>query len=203
MSDNPNILTAEATLLSQFANSPTLAQLVYNLRAYIDPRTNIDNFYSMMWNVDTATGYGLDSWGRIVGVGRTLEISSVQYFGFEEPGGGGASGQPWNQAPFYSGEALTSNYTLLDGPYRVLILAKALANICNATIPVINQILLNLFGPEGLLPVPGGNSYCTDGENMTITLTFPSALTPVQTAIIYQSGVLPKPAGVALGIVVL
>jgi len=189
----------EETILSQFDDSPTIVQLITNLNAYIDPSTNIDDFYNLLWNVDTAVGYGLDVWGRIVGVQRVLQISTVNYFGFTGPSG--ASGLPWNQAPFYHGEALTQNYTLSDDAFRALILAKALANICNATIPAINQILINLFGPTGLLPV-AGNSYCTDGRNMTMTYTFSSALDPVQTAIIYQSGVLPRPCGVAATVVV-
>jgi hypothetical protein len=95
---------------------------------------------------------------------------------------------------------VTTNYTLLDGPFRTLILAKALANISNATIPAINQILINLFGPEGLLPVEG-NCYVTDGLNMTMTYTFGSTLTPVQLAIVQQSGVLPRPCGVEATVV--
>lgn len=191
----------EKTLLSQFSNSPTIVQLVKNFDTYIDPRTNIDNFYNLMWNIDTAVGYGLDCWGRIVGVGRVLEISTTSYFGFELPAGAGASGDPWNVSPFYNGESLTSNYSLLDGPFRSLVLAKALFNICDGTISAINQILINLFGPDGPLPVAGGNSYCTDGENMTMTYTFPAALDPVQTAIVLQSGVLPRPCGVSASVV--
>lgn len=188
----------ERTILSQYANSPTIVQLINNLNTYIDPRTNIDDFYNFVWNVDTAQGWGLDVWGRIVGVGRVLELTTVGYFGYKGPSG--ASGLPWNQAPFYNGQALTSNYALLDGPFRSLILAKALFNICDGTIQAINQILINLFGPGGPLPV-AGNSYCTDGENMTMTYTFGSALDPVQHAIAYQSGVLPKPCGVLSSVV--
>jgi hypothetical protein len=188
----------EQTILSQYGNSPIIRQLIANMNAYIDPEANIDAFYNLLWNVDTAQGYGLDVWGRIVCVGRVLEISSASYFGFTGPSG--VSGVPWNQAPFYNGEPNTSNYALLDDPYRALILAKALANICNATIPAINQILINLFGATGPLPIPG-NAYCTDGLNMTMTYTFPAILDPVQTAIVYQSGVLPRPAGVAATVV--
>ena len=188
-----------ATVLSQYANSPTLVQLIINIFVYIDPSANIDAFFDNIWNINTATGYGLDVWGRIVGVSRVLQIGSASYFGFTGPSG--ASGLPWNQAVFYkTGESTTMNYSLLDGPYRTLILAKALANICNATIPAINQILINLFGPNGLLTV-SGNSYCKDGENMTMTYTFNGPLDPVQEAIIYQSGVLPRPAGVAASVV--
>ena len=188
----------EATLLSQFADSPTIVQLVSNMNAYLDPHANIDSFYDLVWNVDTAQGYGLDVWGRIVGVTRILTISTVSYFGFTGPGG--ASGDPWNVSPFYNGQSITSNYALTDDAFRALILAKALANICNATIPAINQILINLFGSSGPLPV-SGNCYCTDGENMTMTFTFGSSLDPVQTAIVYQSGVLPRPCGVSATVV--
>ena len=177
-------------------------QLLSNMNTYLDPAVNIDSFFDNVWNIDTAVGYGLDVWGRIVGVSRVLEISTVNYFGYSSPGDATASGLPWNQAPFYSGQPLTSNYALLDGPFRALILAKAMANICNATIPAINQILINLFGADGPLPI-AGNSYCTDGLDMTMTYTFPAALDPVQTAIIYQSGVLPRPAGVSASVVVM
>ena len=189
----------QATLLSQYANSPTIVQLLQNMDTYIDPTNNINAFFSMIWNIDTAVGYGLDCWGRIVGVGRVLKVPTVDFFGFEGPAG--ASGVPWNQGIFYSGRGpITENYALLDEPYRALILAKALANICNATIPAINQIMINLFGADGPLPVPG-NCYVTDGEDMTMTYTFGGALDPVQTAIVYESGVLPKPAGVLATVV--
>lgn len=185
----------EATILSQYSNSPTIRQLIQNMNAYIDPTANIDAFFSLVWNVDTAQGYGLDVWGRIVGVGRVLELAAQDFFGMENPGGTAASGLPFRQAPFYNGSPLTSNYALLDGPFRVLIFAKALANISDGTIKSINQILINLFNEGGLLPVPG-NSYVTDGENMTMTYTFSSTLDPITAAIVFQSGVLPKPCGV-------
>lgn len=194
------MLDVEQTIISQYANSPTIVRLINNMNAYLDPRKNIDNFFKLVWNVDTAIGYGLDLWGRIVGVSRVLQISDVTYFGFTGPFG--ASGVPWNQGIFYNGEPLTSNYTLSDSAFRILILAKALKNICNATIGATNQILINLFGANGLIPLPG-NSYCTDGLDMTMTYTFHGPLDPVSSAIIYASGVLPRPAGVLSTVVVL
>src|ERR1700677_802083 len=140
------------TILSQYANSPTIVQLIINMSAYFDPSANIDSFFDNLWNVNTAVGYGLDVWGRIVGVGRVLEISSTNFFGFTGPSG--ASGLPWNQAPFNRlGNGSTSNFALLDAPYRALVLAKALFNICDGTIPAINQIMVFLFGPNGPLAV--------------------------------------------------
>lgn len=187
------------TVISQYANSPTLLALLESIDEWINPDTNFDNFYNLILNIDTAVGYGLDVWGRIVGVSRILKIAAATFFGFTGPPG--VSGVPWNQGIFYSGYApLTQNYTLLDEPYRTLILAKALFNICDATIPAINQILINLFGANGPLPVPG-NCYVTDGEDMTMTYTFGAALDPVQAAIVFNSGVLPKPAGVSATVV--
>lgn len=188
----------ETTILSQYANSAVITRLLDGMNEAIDPAADIDAWYDLVWNVDTAQGIGLDIWGRIVGVNRVLQLANADYFGFTGPTG--ASGLPFNQAIFYHGEVLTSNYALTDSAYRVLILAKALANISDASIPAINQILINLFGPNGLIPIPG-NSYCTDGLDMTMTYTFTGPLDPVSKAIVYQSGVLPRPAGVSATIV--
>ena len=188
----------ESTIIAQYANSPTLLRLIHNMNAYVDPSANIDAFYNLMWDVDTAVGYGLDVWGRIVGVSRVLQVVDVAYFGFTGPPG--VSGLPWNQGIFYHGQPLNSNVTLGDDQFRILILAKALKNICNSSIQATNQILINIFGPGGLLPMEG-NSYCTDGQDMSMTYTFSSPLGPLGTSIVYNSGVVPRPAGVLLNIV--
>lgn len=185
----------EATIISQYASSPVITGLIANMNEYLDPAADFDAFYDQVWNVLTAVGYGLDVWGRIVGVSRVLQVPGAgKYVGFEEAGGVSIEG--FNAAPWYAGEALTGNFSLSDPAYLVLILAKALANICNGSIPAINQILLNLF--------PGrGDCYVTDGEDMTMTYTFAFSLTAVEAAIVEQSGVLPRPAGVAASVVVL
>lgn len=178
------------TVISQYANSPTLMQLIESMAGYLDQSVNFDMFFDLIWNVDTAQGYGLDVWGRIVGVGRVLQVGAVNYFGFEEAG---IQPRPFNQAPFYTGAPLTGNYSLSDTAYRQLILAKALANICDGSIPAINQILLNLFPARG-------DCYVIDNQDMTMVYYFAFVLTPVETAIVTQSGVLPRPTGVATSI---
>lgn len=190
----------ESTILSQFANSPTLMQLISNWNGYIDPSANIDLWYNNLWNINTAIGYGLDVWGRILGVSRTLQLSVGSNLGFENANNLEASGDPFNLSPFYNGQATTSNYNLSDAAYRILLLAKAAFNITNCAIPAINQVLIDLFGPNGLSPV-AGNSYCTDTGNMTMTYTFGSTLSPLQQSIVFQSGVLPRPAGVLATVV--
>lgn len=184
-----------STVISQYQASPTLMQLIANMAEYVDPSANLDAFYSDMWNVQTATGYGLDVWGRIVGVTRVVNVpGSVPYLGFDQALPGVL---PFNFGIFYSGSApATTNYQLTDVAFRTLILAKALANICNGSIPAMNQILINLFSGKGY-----GNVYVTDGLNMTMTIVFTNTPSAVDLAIISQSGVFPRPAGVALTVV--
>lgn len=181
------------TMLSQYANSPILTQLVANMAQYVDQTQNFDTFYDMIWNIDTAVGYGLDVWGRILNIGRTIQIpaGTQPYLGFEEAQTP-ATLTPFGQAPFYSGAPTTQNYTLTDSAYRTLLYAKALANICNGSIPAINQLLLNLF--------PGIYAYVADGQNMTMTYTFNSTLTQLQLAIVQNSGVIPRTSGVSASV---
>ena len=179
------------TVISQYANSDIITQLIENLDAYVDQTTNFNNLYDLIWNVDTAVGYGLDVWGRIVGVTRVVNVPLARYLGFEQQS---LTVDPFDQSPLYSGEPLTSGYALSDSAFRTLIFAKALANICDGSIPGINQVLLNLFPQRG-------TCYVTDGEDMTMTYTFAFTLSPVEIAIVEQSGILPKPVGVSATVV--
>lgn len=62
----------EQTIISQYGTSRTITKLVFNMNEYIRPDADIDNFYSFIFNVETAQGFGLDIWGRIVGVNRNV-----------------------------------------------------------------------------------------------------------------------------------
>jgi Protein of unknown function (DUF2612) len=210
------------TIISQYANSPILTTLIQNVFSYLDQTQNFDAFFDYIWNVDTAQGYGLDIWGRIVGVNRVLQVQVGDNFGFAEalPGC-----DTFGAASFYAGTPLTENYALSDEAYRTLILAKAAANITIGSIPAINQILLSLFPNRG-------NCYVTEGtvggdyfgfaeagnavgfdqqpfysgetiETMTMTYTFEFQLTAVELAIVQQSGVLPKSTGVNASVVII
>lgn len=210
------------TVISQYANSNILMTLITNLDQYISQTQNIDAFYDLMMNVETAVGYGLNCWGRIVGVNRVLQVNAGNWFGFEEATPGSYT---FGQGSFYSGTSLTSNYALSDESYRTLIFAKAAANITNGSIPAINRILMSLFPNRG-------NAYVTDGSQsgdwfgfaesvnaqgfnqaafysgsqistMVMTYTFEFQLSPVELAIVQNSGVLPKPTGVAASVIIL
>ncbi|HEY0120665.1 MAG TPA: DUF2612 domain-containing protein [Rhizobium sp.] len=211
-----------STVLSQYANSEILIRLIENVFAYLDQTANFDAFFDYIWSVDTAQGYGLDVWGRIVGVNRVLQVEVSNWFGFEESLPGTFT---FGQGAFYSGSALTSNYALSDQSYRQLILAKAAANITDGSIPAINRILMTLFPNRG-------NAYVTDGfqggsyfgfqesqnafgfgqstfyngqviQTMVMEYVFTFPLSAVELAIVQQSGVLPKSTGVAASVVIL
>jgi len=180
------------TIISQYANSPILTRLILNMDEYLDQTANFQSFYDLVMNVDTAQGYGLDVWGRIVNVSRTLSVQSdLTWLGFAEAG---ETAQPFNQAPFFSGQQINNNFVLSDAAYRTLIFAKALANISDGSIPAINQILLNLFPNRG-------NCYVVDGLNMTMIYKFEFVISPVELAIIGQSGALPKSTGVSASVI--
>lgn len=174
------------TLLSQYANSPIILQLIADCSQWLDPASRFDAFYALVWDIDTAQGWGLDVWGRILGVGRVLQVPVGEYLGFESD----PVAKPFGFGIFYRGHRATNNAILTDEAYRTLLLAKAALNITNCSNGAINQILLNLFG----------DGYVRDNLDMTMTYVFSHTLTPVETAIVFQSGVLPKPAGVAVDV---
>lgn len=182
-----------ATLMAQYANSPALTAMITAFNAAMDFTQTIDNFYDLLWNVFTAQGYGLEVWGRIVGVVRTISIpGSVQFFGFTEAG---TSWTGFGQGIFASpGSALTQNYILQDIDFRRLVLAKAAGNISDGSIISVNKILLSLF--------PGrGKCFVADGLNMSLTFTFNFSITPAELAIVSQLNVIPQAVGVIVNVV--
>ena len=186
------------TVASQYSNSSVIMQLLADWNVDIDPRSNLQDFITKVWNISTAEGYGLDVWGRRVGVSRVISVpdSSTAYFGFSEGGGY----QPFGQAPFYDGYQASIQIDLSDDDYRTLLLAKALANISNCSAPVINLILYNLFLAPGR-PYAGLKAYAIDVGGMEMNYYFGFLLTSTDLAILVNSGALQRPVGVLAHIV--
>jgi hypothetical protein len=175
------------TVLSQYANSPVLLALLRRLNTALDQGANIESFYTNIWDLRTAVGYGLDVWGRIVGVNRILRVPLGGYLGWDEA----TDALTFGEGIWFGGGTLTSNYALVDDAFRRLIFAKAALNITDGSIPAINAALMALFPDHG-------NCYVRDDGGMAMTYVFGSALSPLELAIVSQSGVLPKPAGVSV-----
>jgi hypothetical protein len=181
------------TCLAQYANSPIITGILDAFAKYLDPTANLDLFFDMVLNIETAQGHGLDVLGRIIGVTRTLQIpGSSTYLGFSEAAE--PTYLPFGYGVFYAGAPLTTNFNLADNAYRALLTAKALANISDGSIAAMNQILLRLFAGRG-------NAYVIDNGNMTMVYRTKFALQPYELAILQTSGVMPKPAGVSISVV--
>ena len=94
------------TLLAQFANSPTISALVAFMDQWVSPHADLDNFYNTVWNIQTASGFGLDTWGQIVNVSRVVQIpTGGTFLGFQ-----GTGEQPLGQAPMFNGNNNSGNF---------------------------------------------------------------------------------------------
>ena len=164
------MIDIEQTIISQYGNSATITTLIQNFNECVDPRADIDNFYDFVWNVETAEGFGLDIWGRIVGVDRAINVPD------DTPNPG--------MLPFTPGV-----YEMDDDQYRTVILFKALANISDSTANSLNTMLTNLFSARG-------RCYVRDTGDMTMQFTFEFWLYPFEYVIITESDITPRPAGV-------
>ena len=176
--------------MRQYGNSPVIQSLVSNLEQYFDADTFVDEFYDQIWNIDTANSFGLDIWGRIVGIDRYLNVKKQETnFGFNTPN---KSFAPFNVAPFRNGDPSTTTYRLNDDAYRKLIMVKAFSNIVRPNAPAINQILQYLFD--------GKRCYVLDLGSMAMRYVFAFYLQPYERAIV-ESDVFSRPAGVRVEIV--
>lgn len=132
------------TLLSQYDNSPRIKALIESFEKRIDPYWDINLFYYKIFNPHTATEYGLDVWGRIVEVSRSIILEgSESAFGFH-----GSGLQPFNQGPFYTTK-VNSYYSLSDEAFRLLIFLKAAINISTGTLANLNMLFHYLFKDYG------------------------------------------------------
>ena len=205
------MINLENTIISQYANSPILLALINSINAEIDPAVNFQNFISNVWNAvtdptpntDNIT-YGLDLWGRIVGVNRILAIplSSTGFFGFSEAYLAGVySWLGFNDGvqtdgtggPLWDGATSGTAYKMLNPLFQQVILAKALTNISACSAPALNHVLTTLFGSQG-------RCYVMDNGNMTMTivLEFTPPINSPDYPILEQSYAITHPVGVGV-----
>lgn len=156
------------TLYSQYANSPTIVQMVDSFGQQIDISGDIANIYSYIWDIDTAQGFGLDILGRIIGLNRQVQ-NVPDIFGFPPTPGG--------------------LYTMMDGQYRRALKVKALRNILNGSAQDINRQLM-------LLSNGRGNAFVSNEGTMLIKYNFYYGPEPYEYALMSSFNVVGKPVGV-------
>jgi hypothetical protein len=171
------------TIQSQYGTSPHIIGIIEKFKERIDPTTDIETFYRDYFDPRTALGLGLDIWGDIVGVSRTIEVLDIDYFGFE-----GSLLLPFDQAPFYFEPGQTTKYRLADDAFRKLIFIKAWANISDASLPSVKYVLQQLFDKD-ITAINLGN--------MTIRVLFQTYdIQPFEMALLTQFGLPNLGAGV-------
>lgn len=176
----------DPTIQSQYSASATIKALAEGFRKHIRPDADIELFYRTIFDIETAEGIGLDIWGRILGIGREINVDAqLDYFGFEE-----ADYDPFDNTPFYNGEGVTNFYSLDDEAYRALLMWKAAANIATSDAASLNFLLSQLF--------PGKEIVVHEAGIMAIDLFIYFPLEPWQRAILKSYGLMGRGAGVLL-----
>lgn len=118
---------------SQYSASTRIISILESCREHILPDADIVSFFDNIFNIETASGYGLDIWGNIIGVSRFV--------------------------PDYQDS--TTIYTLTDEQYRTVLFYKAGANIMDATLYSLNYLLKKLY-PDYRCFVRNANNYVND-----------------------------------------
>lgn len=189
------------TLLRQYNDATSLQEMISLEWQSISMNDFVDDFYNNIWNIATANSYGLDVWGKIIDLSRTMQYTaSGLYFGFREAKISETTSndpQPWNAYPFYSKNYsnTTGTVVLSDDLFRKALMMKAFHNITNMTIPAMNSSLVSLFGDSG-------NAWVSrDGPN-AMSYRFDFTPSATELAIIQNSKILPVPAGAVVSYII-
>lgn len=186
-------MSYQDTILTQYAASEKLLAIIDTFDQVLSPDDFTDEFITRVWDLTTCEAFGLDIWGKIVGVSRYITASiDNSAFGFAQADEGKPDyPTPFNEAPFFAGVQETTKVRLSDNAYRTLILSKAFSNISIATLPEMNQFLRFLFKDRG-------QAFCVNYRDMTIGITTTFPLEPFEIAVLSNTDVTPLPSGVLM-----
>ena len=180
----------EETIQSQYAASPRIISLLKGFSGLIDPSPDIQMFFANIFNFATATGYGLDVWGRIVGIDRKIKDvpPSDLYLGFQAINAENPQASTFNNATFYSDAYASTTYILEDTAYRLLINTKAMANVGTGTLAALNQQLHFLL--------PNARAGVVNVGTMKIRIYAQTYLQVYEKNLLLRGDLPPIPAGV-------
>jgi hypothetical protein len=179
----------DATVLSQYLHSPAIMTLIRSFNAAIDPEAWIAEFVKKVMAVETAESWGLDVWGRIVAIERTIQLQGSVWLPF---GFAGQTCGNFGNSNFYSPTA-SNVYVLQDNAYRLLIMMKAASNITDGSLQDINRIVSTLFADRGAVSV-------VHVGTMHLRFVVEFVLQPFEKALLLMEDVPPKPAGVGFDV---
>ena len=145
--------TGIATVQSQYSASPRILALAGMYWDMLNPGSEIQTMLDDMLNPSTARGYGLDVWGRIVGIKRATVPVSGEYLAFDPDPMSNPDGDSWNNAPF---NPLTPQGLATDAVFRVYVMVKAMMNIGNGSLADINKYFSLMFPNSGIQVIHAG-----------------------------------------------
>lgn len=181
----------DATVQSQYAASPHIRALVDSFWKAINPEADINEIYKNMVDPDTAVGFGLDVWGRMVSIGREYIAlgENTKYLGFNPPADvTNPRLDSLNNAPFY--RPVNGKVRLADTAYRTYIFIKALINISDGTLARINKMLVFMF--------PNTKICCIHVDTMVLRLVIQTRISAADKTALLQLPWLPAGVGLEL-----
>ena len=163
-------------MLSQYANSPSYVKLYNGLMELFSNAKLISDWYNVVYNLKTATGFGLDIWGEILNQGRQLSYTENGttvniYLGGEQ-----------------TIDGVVYSATYMEELYRTVLFMKTLSNITNCTINSLNSLLQYYFKNRG-------GVYVLEYGVMEIRYVFEFYVSSIEKSI-FTSSIMPKPTGV-------
>lgn len=165
-------------MISQYANSPKFVSLVSGLTGIFNNAKTLEDWYNVVFNLKTASGYGLDIWGSILNQGRL--------FYYTDPVSGDTESVYLKGAQTVDGVAYSEEQ--IEEIYRQVLFLKAMANITNATLSSLNQMLQFYYQGRG-------RAYVYEYDTMEIRYVFEFYVNKLEKAI-FTSEIMPKPTGV-------
>lgn len=141
----------------------------------------IDDF-----DLDIAIGVQLDSVGLWIGVPREINVPITGvYFSWDTIISEGWDNSIWKK----KGDPDNTIVVLNDDDYRALLRSKILSNNWDGSIEQAYTILQTAFVSAPPITIK-------DNQNMTMTVTMPSTLTPVQIALVTEEYIVIRPSGI-------
>ena len=134
-------------MIAQYANSPVLVSLDNGFKTLFDDSLFTTNWYNVVFNLKTASGYGLDVWGKILNRSRNFTYNGTEYYlqGAQTIGG------------------ISYTEEQMDNLYRMVLQITAMRYIGNASVSYINKILNTVLSSFNY-----GRAYCYEYGVMQI-----------------------------------
>lgn len=180
------------TIQSQYACAPHLTALVRSFWQLLNPKPDINRFYELCFDLDTAQGIALDVWGRILGMPRSMQAVTevgAEYLGYYRKSAPVREAKGFDQAPWFHG-AQERHLELSDDAYRLMLKTKAMANISTGSLADLNRML------AALLPHAEVQIFRTAPMMLKIIAT--GDLTDYERNLLTRGDLPPVPTGVGL-----